>query len=536
MVGTFAIGLWVSSSVFEHTPHVEDEGAYLFQAKTLAGGHLTADSPPVDDAFFFTPFLIDDGQQWYGKYTPGYPAVLAVGAAAGAPWVVNPLAAALAVGLTVLLGTRVYGRRTGLLAGALLALSPMALLHSGTFFSHQVALCWTLGALLAAERAWRTGSNRAGTMVGVCLAALALTRPLTALAVAAPLACAAAVHVRPHRRQVTLAALGAPLMAVGLLMLYNLHTTGSATRFGYEVYWPFDRVGFGPGFGPGDLGHTLASGWLNTKVNLRQLRTWLFGWPGGLDLLPVIVAAVVAAGLLAVRARHRMVATADVVAADVVAADDGAALVDVAVAADDDVDLPANSAAPDDGSVVRLDPVGFDLLLLGVAVAPIVAHVAYWTSGSVHGPRYYFEGLAAMALLAARAAHHVATGLSRLGLRVRVAQWGMAGAFIGLSAVGLFTTTADRFDDARGFYGVSTDGLRALEAMHLHDALVFVPIEHWTDFEPYSAANSPFLDTDVVYAVHFGAKDERLIDAMPDRTPYVWANGVLTPWAESVDP
>jgi len=306
------------------------------------------------------------------------------------------------------------------------------------------------------------------------------------------------------------AALGAPLMAVGVLMLYNLHTTGSATRFGYEVYWPFDRVGFGPGFGRTPQGHTLAGGWANTQENLRQLRTWLFGWPGGLDLLPVAIGAVVALVAVAARMRGRRSAT-----------------------------LPAVDAAPSAATTEAIpssvNPAGFDLLLLGVAVAPIVAHVAYWTNGSAFGPRYYFEGLSAMALLAARAAHHGATVLRRVGVRPRRAEWGMAGALITLSLVGLFTTTADRFDDSRNFYGVSTDGLRAVEALHLRNALVFVPIEEWTDFEPYSAANSPFLDTEVVYAVRFGAQDERLVAAMPDRTPYVWADGVLTPWAEAAE-
>ena len=489
MVCTLTIGLWVSASVFEHTPHVEDELAYLFQAKTMAAGHVTAPSPPVNSLLFWTPFTNDDGHHWYGKYTPGYPAVLALGELVGAPWLVNPLAAALAVGLTVLLGARLYGQRTGLLAGALLAMSPMALVHSGTFFSHEVSLCWMLGALLAAERVWRTGSRRAGLVVGACLGMLVLTRPFTAVAVMVPLAVAAAVQLWRRRcRRALVAAASAILIALGLLLMYNQHTTGSATRFGYQVYWPFDTVGFGPGVGRGPHGHTWASGWLNTRVNVHLLRSWLFGWPGGTDLWPAYLAIAATLAVLALRLRQRR---------------------------------RGHTRAY------------FDLLLAALTVSLVVAHIAYWTAGNVHGPRYYFEALAPLALLTARCARHIAVAITRLGARLgartALARWSVAGVFVGLSVIGLCTTTVDRFNDARHYYGVDPSGLHSLQREDLHDALVFVSAEEWTDFEPYAAANSPFLDTDVVYAVDTGESNQLLIDAMPDRSAYLWADGVLTP-------
>jgi hypothetical protein len=70
----------VSDRVFERLPHLEDEVAYLFQAKTYAGGHLTIDSPQPRRAYW-QPFVVDyqpTGQR-FSKYSSG-----AGGAAAGA--------------------------------------------------------------------------------------------------------------------------------------------------------------------------------------------------------------------------------------------------------------------------------------------------------------------------------------------------------------------------------------------------------------------------------------------------------------------
>ena len=52
----------VAFFAFERLPHLEDEVAYLFQAKTMALGHLTVLSPDRSDAFW-TPFVLDHNGQ-----------------------------------------------------------------------------------------------------------------------------------------------------------------------------------------------------------------------------------------------------------------------------------------------------------------------------------------------------------------------------------------------------------------------------------------------------------------------------------------
>ena len=60
----------VAYFAFERLPHLEDEVAYLFQAKTMALGRLTVPSPSQPEAFW-TPFVLDYQGQRFGKYPPG---------------------------------------------------------------------------------------------------------------------------------------------------------------------------------------------------------------------------------------------------------------------------------------------------------------------------------------------------------------------------------------------------------------------------------------------------------------------------------
>jgi len=60
---------------------------------------------PCDVDSFFVPFVINTAAgKRFGKYPPGYPLLLALGAAVGQPWLINALAAALGVLGTYLLG------------------------------------------------------------------------------------------------------------------------------------------------------------------------------------------------------------------------------------------------------------------------------------------------------------------------------------------------------------------------------------------------------------------------------------------------
>src|SRR5262249_14714820 len=134
----FFMSALVSQRVFERLPHLEDEMAYLFQAKTYAGGNLVISTPEPRRAYW-QPFLIDQGGLRFGKYTPGWPMQLAIGVLLGQDWIINAFFAALTVALVYRLGREIFNSDVGVIAAALTSFSPMALLLDGTLMGHTSA-------------------------------------------------------------------------------------------------------------------------------------------------------------------------------------------------------------------------------------------------------------------------------------------------------------------------------------------------------------------------------------------------------------
>jgi hypothetical protein len=287
---TTAASWWIASGLLETIPHVEDEFAYLWQAEVMAEGRVAMPSPPEPESFF-VPFVVDHDGLRFGKYPPGWPALLAVGAAAGAPFWVNPLLAGLAVWLTYRLGQRLGGDLAGLLAALLTATSPMLLMLSGSLMPHVLSLVLTVGWMLA----WfdlflrPPGEDLVGPRRSIRLAAavgslglMILTRPATALAVAIPFALHAVYLLVRFRRRFLRDVIGigaATIALAALLPLWQWIQTGEAWRNLYTLYWPYDRMGFGPGIGLLAEGHTLHQGWINTRLSLTAWQHDLFGWP-----------------------------------------------------------------------------------------------------------------------------------------------------------------------------------------------------------------------------------------------------------------
>jgi hypothetical protein len=140
-------------------------------------------------------------------------------------------------------------------------------------------------------------------------------------------------------------------------VLYNLWLTGSPTLLPRTLFDPSDRFGFGDGTGFHQR-HTLAAGLANTDELLTLLQFDLFGWP------PLFAFGLLGVTFLFGRAT------------------------------------------------------GWDLLAaLGVA-AFVVAYTAYFYHGIALGPRYYFEALPWLLLLAGRGAQVLA---QLAGSRVAVA-------------------------------------------------------------------------------------------------------------------
>lgn len=281
-----------STLVFERVPHVNDEIAYLFQAKLFQSGRLYAPSA-CGREFFDFPHIINNGR-WYSIYPPGFPLLLALGLAVRTPWLINPILAALAIVLFFLLGTEIYSRSVGLLAALLAAISPWFLLMSSTMMSHTSSLFFNSLFLLFLFRSLRKPSLGFGLSAGISWGMAFLIRPLNTLFFSFVFLVffAARLLRRPGNKAKRNAGalLAGALAFFGLLLLYNFLTTGGPFRMGYLVrYGPSYSVIFGRA-ATLDSDFTPLTGAIQMADNLRALNSDLFGWPisSFLAMLPLL--------------------------------------------------------------------------------------------------------------------------------------------------------------------------------------------------------------------------------------------------------
>lgn len=473
--------VWIALNVTKRLPHLEDEMAYIFQARVFARGALWA-PPPPDTHAFFTPFVLVVNGHWVGKYPVGWPLVLGLGEALGAGWLVNPVLAGLTAALAYALGRDLFDRQVGALAGLLAAVSPFFLILAGTYMSHTAGGLWVallLWAWRRVEMAREASASGRGwaALGGGALGMLALTRPLTAVAIGAPFAVVLAARLtrRPAGWR-DLLRMYWPLAAValGLALLQPLWlwvTTGSPTTNLYTMVWEYDRIGFGPDIGR--FGHTPAEGLSTAWHDLKLWSSDLFGWHH-LSWIPVTLG--LGLGLLGHPPGRRE----------------------------------------------------WVLLLAGTFVSLVLFHVAYWIGASLYGPRYYYEAHAAVAVLAG------------LGVRETVRlvsngrQWlAYPVLFVVLAiTVGLYLPA--RLPDWRDLYGINPEPLEALrEAAGEGEGNVLVIVEgrRWIQYAPFFAQNSPWLDGDIVAAHTVNSAVNRTIAEMyPDRSVWYYStDGVLNP-------
>lgn len=484
---SFWLASWGAERIFEYLPHVEDEVAFVFQAKLIAAGEIIGRAPEYPQ-FFRIPFVVVRDGDWFGKYPPGWPIVLSLGVLIGQTWIVNALGAAVAVFLTGWIGRRRYSSVAGLLAAGLLVASPFFFLQSSSLMSHVSSLVWAMLALLCYLH-WR--DNRtwlAAVGVGFSIGFLFLSRPLTGVGIGLPLAVLLLVDIlrrRSIRGPLIMAATFAPFL-LGFLA-YNQATTGDPFTSAYVLVWEYDKIGFGPDVGR--FGHDFGRALHNLKLNSDELSELLFGWPYRLSLLPVLLAAVVAV----VRAVQSLLSR---------------------------------------GADRLSDEHRLDLLLAAMAISLIGVHFAYWAAGNMYGPRYYFEAIGALALLGARGIILIVRGLAQfVQAEIRPARPLAIGivaiALVLLTGYSASVSTPEQIDRYHGWYGITDQRLKDIESHDLKNALVFVPRENWEAYAPFFVQNSPDLDGNVIYAVDRGVRNQQLIRLYPDRTVYVYEDGKL---------
>ena len=467
----------VADRIYERVPHFEDEIAYVWEAKAMAAGTVTVPTPPLSSKFLI-PFVVDYEGARFGKYPLGWPALLSLGIRLDLRAWVNPLLGGLAVWLTYVLGKRLLGNPAGVLAALLTASSPFFLMISGSLLSHSMGLVLALAFVLAWWDVVRPPEGRrlpgwipaltAGGTIGM----LAVTRPFTAAGVALPFVVHAIVlFVRGpaeiRRRTAGVLIVGA--LVGSLHLLWQAAATGDPFFNLYELWWSYDRVGFGPGYGVTEQGHNLNLARINTVYSIRVGLHDLFGWVGySWILLPF--------GVWAARKDGRTLMT---------------------------------------GSVV--------FVLLGL-------YGAYWVGSWTFGPRYQYEGLFSLTILSAAGLCWLAgwphrpgeAYISRTGSG-RLRPLFVTAVFAGLLAVNLAMYLPVRLDAMRNLYGISRAALEPFERAEatLAPAVIIVHSSHWTGYGALLDLEDPSLTTPFIFT--WGVRSgiyETLAEHFPERAVY----------------
>ncbi len=482
--------------VFENVPHVHDEIAYLFQAKIFRSGKLFAPSPCARESFDF-PHIINNGR-WYSVYPPGFPFLLLIGLLLKAPWLINPLLAALAVGLFYLLGKEFYDRTTGILASLLGAGSIWLLLMSSTMMSHTASMFFNAVFLLFVLRSVKVPSILNGLLAGLSLGMAFLIRPYNGFFFALPfLVYYAAWLIKDMRSKVknavALAASG--LAMIGIFLAYNFFTNGHPLKMGYvSLYGKAYTVIFGRA-ATLDYDYTPLFGSLQIFDNIKGLNSYLFGWPVSsfLALIPVV-------WLAARRRQERQKALL----------------------------------------------LGFSFLSL------LVGFYFFWGAFVFIGPRMFFDSVPIFALLSARGIQELPSLLaSRFSrLRLQAARKGVGVVLIFFVAYAFFVRFPrwiwprgagwyyDRYD--HNFAGTTGRLDESLRQLGLRNALVILkflstPMSGFPTGQWGSGflQNEPALRGEIIYVLDRGPQNIELFRCFPEREFYIYMGtldkGMLIP-------
>ncbi|MAS32559.1 MAG: hypothetical protein CL610_01045 [Anaerolineaceae bacterium] len=491
----FSIGMsaLISNRVFERLPHLEDEVAYLFQAKTYAGGQLVVDIPEARRAYW-QPFVVDytPAGNRFSKYTPGWPMLLAMGVLLGQAWVINALLSGLNVALVYRLGREVFSPDAGLIAAALTAFSPMALLLNSTLMGHTAALC---GVTLFMYAYWRIERGRHalrwGVVAGLALGLVIATRPLTAIGMTFPFILWSGFRVlradirytRNHESAVHVRQVLTPLLtlaAVTLLIsavipIYSYAATGDPTKNLYTLVWSYDRVGFGECCGRN--GHTLEKGLRHVRFDLSLMAADLFGWQlQDVTGLPRHIGQWLTTGEMGTS---------------------------ITPALQDHLQTEGDYWLLTGISWILLPfglLVGFrkrwTWLLAGAALSLIAVHMAYWIGSQRYSTRYYFETLQAFALLSA-------LPIAWLIQRTR-RRWLIYALLTASLIYTLYAYSTPRIHALYRFNFITPEVIEGVNARRSSDEPVLVVVTgtdvRWRALGALMSQTSPYLDSDIVVA------------------------------------
>ncbi|MEX2227341.1 MAG: glycosyltransferase family 39 protein [Dehalococcoidia bacterium] len=484
-LGAVIVTAYINTVYNDRLPHVPDEVSYIFQARTLASGRLSVPPPPVEESFnFFHPPLIavSDGK-WASIYPLGHPLVLAIGVKLGILWLMPPLVGGATLLLLFGAAKQIYNVRVGLIAVLFLAASPFFLMTASNYMSHNTAVLYVVASLFCIAHRDRHPLAMP-VLAGIFFGLLLNTRPLTATALVVPFGLMLlAWLIPPDNRIAALKSIGFFVLGgAAMLLAYGLYNLGTTGDLFLAGYSTGADLNEVVGFGGA---HSVGLGLQNEQTQMATLLLVFNGWPQVLGI--IIVATPFIFGT-----RDR-----------------------------------------------------WDWILLACAIAVMGVYTLYEAPGLMHGPRYWYEAMPFLVLLAARGIEVLASAGARAAAGIlasitggsRRADWaGYAVVYPLVAALSLVAANdwlrGDGLDFAvdavprsanelQGFNGVNNNMVSAIDERDLSNALVLVETcPNWQCIGSVFWRNAPTLDGDIVYAKDLPHRNGQLFDLYPDRLVY----------------
>jgi 4-amino-4-deoxy-L-arabinose transferase-like glycosyltransferase len=460
---TFVVSLVVASSLFPHQSVNNDEAVYTFQAQTIADGHLTLPAAPHAD--FFRPWMsgAHDGRQVL-VFQPIFPATLAVSDRIFGTMRIVP--ALIAAGCVILVAAfareTLESQRTAVIAAALFALSPFAIIHGALYLEYLYAALLELATILLVLYGRRLGTRGHLVGAGATLGFLFFMRPFDAILIGVALGVYLLVEDRHSVSRLWRTFLYGAAGALPFLVLcfaYNMYATGHALRFPLWIIGGSNGFGFGQRYivtGAPPMNVTVGKAFEALQVNLRSFPHW---FAGSYLAVPLGLWA-----LWALRSRRIMV------------------------------------------------------LFIAIGVAFPLGYLFYWGNVLImygrkfFGPHYYLALLAPACVL-------VAHGIGQLLDHRRQVGYVAFAALLGATAVEL----PDKFDHNNQATEVARAETAEIKRVVTDEAIVLLPSSKDGAFVLHPRGwlqNAPDLSGRVLYAADRGGENVDLFRRFPDRSVY----------------
>ena len=479
------LSLLVSFLFLQGMPHVQDSINYLVMAENFAAGKLHSKMPDHYE-FFQYAYMIPDGEKLYSLFLPGFSFFLVPFVILGIPVLANPILTALNVFLTGKITEKLFDRKIAVVSMFFMLFSTFFIVMGGTWMAHPFCMTMTLLAVWAYIHMVEYRSFKYPIMLGVSLGWLALTRPQNTLFVGIPLiAHYALVLVKKRDLHFFVEALEKGLMSLVFfapflvfLLYYNSIYTGDPLLFKQDIFFNYSeprkfchRFGLGTGCSYSNgielppEGLTFTHALFVSSHRLSSLMMNLFLHPMILIMLP----------LAFVFAKNKS----------------------------------------------ELNKLFF---LFSVFFVNLAGYFFFYYHGNAFGPRYLYETSFFLIVILSYAFCRVTEGAfesRKLNKAAKILMLSMFSATLVYQT--FFTLPALKGSYDKGFWNVSADLKKALDAEGVKEGVVFV-----APFTMYGSGyalmdHGHFENNKIIYVRDLGIKQNRRVMFEYPEKKYYWA-------------